>query len=89
MGALGSGPSHSPSWSLARKLSPSSPNTSHSLGIHVKLTKETEATPQQPHTWMAPIVKDMLCHGRTGLTKPIVMGPGWVVLFYGSHWEKA
>ena len=24
-------------------------------------------------------------HGRTGLTKAIVMGPGWAVLFYGRQ----
>ena len=32
---------------------------------------------------MAPIVEDMLCHGRTVLTETIVTGPGWAVLFYG------
>ena len=29
------------------------------------------------------MVEDMLHHGRTGLTKAIVMGPSWAVLFYG------
>ena len=38
------------------------------------LTKEMGATPPPPHAWMAPMVEDMLCHGRTGLTKAIVMG---------------
>ena len=27
----------------------------------------------------------MLCHSRTGLTKAIVTGPGWAVLFYGRQ----
>ena len=81
-GASGSAPSHSPSWSLARKPLPSHPNTNQCLGIHVTPTKETGATPPLPHTWMVPIVEDMLCHGRTGLTEAVVMGPGWAVLFY-------
>ena len=32
---------------------------------------------------MAPVVEDILCHGRTCLT--IVMGPGRAVLFYGRQ----
>ena len=47
------------------------------------LTKGTGATPPPPHTWTVPLVEDMLCHGRTGLTKAIVTGPGRAVLFYG------
>ena len=34
---------------------------------------------------MAPVVEDMLWHGRTGLTKAIVIGPGRAVLFYGRQ----
>ena len=83
MGALGNAPSHSPSWSPARKPLPSHPKTRHCLGIHVTLTKETGAAPPPPHIWMVPIVEDMLCHGRTGLTEAMVMGPGQAVLFYG------
>ena len=83
MDALGSAPSHSPSWSLAKKPLPSHPNTRFCLGIHVTLTNETGAAPPPCHTWMAPMVEDMLCHGRTGCTKAIVMGPGLAVLFYG------
>ena len=84
MGALGSAPSHSTSWSLARKLLPNCPNTRHCLGIHVTLTKETGALPPPPHTWMVPLVEDMHCYGRTGLTKAIVMGLGRAVLFIGD-----
>ena len=83
MGALGSAPSHSPSWPPARKPLPSHPNTRHCLGIHVTLTEETGATPAPAHACMVPMVEDMLCHGRTGLTKAIVMGPSQAVLFYG------
>ena len=32
---------------------------------------------------MAPLVEDMLCEARTGLTKAVVTGPGRAVLFYG------
>ena len=83
--ALGSAPSHSPSWSLAKKPSPSHPDTHYCLGIHMTLTKETGATPPPPHTWMVPVVEDILCYGRTGLTKAVVTGPGWAVLFYGRQ----
>ena len=54
MGASGSAPSHSPSWSLARKLLSGCPNTRHCLGIYVTLTEETGAAPPPPHTWAAP-----------------------------------
>ena len=49
------------------------------------LTQEVGAAPQPPHTWTAPVVEDMLHHGRTGLTKAVVMGPGRAVLFYGRQ----
>ena len=49
------------------------------------LTEETGPTLPSPHTWMVPLVEDMLCHGRTGLTKAVVMGPGRAVLFYGRR----
>ena len=88
--ALGSSPSHLPSWSLAGRPSPSCPNTRHCLGIHVTLTKELGAVPPLPHTWTAPLVEDMLCYARTGLTKAIITGPGRAILFMGdSHWERA
>ena len=48
MGALGSSPSHSPSWSPARGLPPNHPNTKYCLGIHVTLTKETGAVAPHP-----------------------------------------
>ena len=82
MGALGSSPSHLPSWSLARRPPPSHPNTRYCLGIHVTLTEETGVVPPPSHTWTAPLVEDMLCYARTGLTEAMVMGPGRAVLFY-------
>ena len=83
-GALGSSPSHLPSWSPARGLPPNCPNTRYCLGIHVTLTEETGAVPPLSHTWTAPLVEDMLHYARTGLTKAMVTGPGRAVLFYGS-----
>ena len=34
---------------------------------------------------MAPLVEDMLCKERTGLTEAVVTGPGRAVLFYRRH----
>ena len=53
------------------------------LGIHVTLTKETGAVLPPSHSWTAPLVENMLCYTRTGLTKAVVTGPGRAVLFYG------
>ena len=49
------------------------------------LTEETGAVPPPFHTWTAPLVEDMLCYARTGLTKAMVTGPGRAVLFYRRH----
>ena len=32
-----------------------------------------------------PLVEDILCNARTGVTKAVVTGPGRAVLFYGRH----
>ena len=83
--ALGSSPSHLPSWSLARRLPSGCPNTRYCLEIHVTLTKELEAVFPTSHSWMAPLVEDMLHDARSGLTKAVVIGPGRAVLFYERH----
>ena len=83
--ALGSSPSHLPSWSLARRLLSSCPNIRHCLEIHVTLMEELGAVPPPSHSWMAPLVEDMLHDVRIGLTKVVVTGPGRAVLFYGRH----
>ena len=49
------------------------------------LTKELGAVPPLSHAWMAPLVEDILCNARTGLTEAVVMGPGRAILFYGRH----
>ena len=48
MEASGSSPSHSPSWSLARRLPSSHHNTKHCLEISVILTEELGAVPLIP-----------------------------------------
>ena len=83
--ASDSSPSHSPSWSLARRPPSSHPNTRHCIEICVTLTEELGAVPPPSHSWMAPPVEDMLCDTRTGFTKAMVIGPGRAVLFYGRH----
>ena len=47
------------------------------------LTEELGAIPPPSHSWMAPLVEDMLHEARTRLTKAVVTGPGRAVLFYG------
>ena len=79
----GSSPSHLPTWSLARRPPSSCPNTKHCLEIHVTLTEELGVVPPPSHSWMAPIVEDMLHDTRTRLTKAVVIGPGRAVLLCG------
>ena len=78
-----SSPSQLPSWSPARRLPSSHPNTKHCLEIHVTLTEELGIVPPPSHSWMAPLMEDMLHDVRTGLIKAVVTGPGRAVLFYG------
>ena len=82
---LCSSPSHLPSWSPVRRLPSSHSNTKHCLEIHVTLTEELGAVPPPSHSWMAPLMEDMLLDARTRLTKAVVIGPGRAVLFYGRH----
>ena len=81
--ASDSSPFHLPSWSLARRPPSSCPNMKYCLEICVILMEELGTVPPCPHSWIAPLVKDMLHDARTGLTKAVVMGPGRAVLFYG------
>ena len=48
-------------------------------------TEELGAVPPPSHSWMAPLMEDMLHDARTGLTEVVVIGPGRAVLFYGRH----
>ena len=80
--ALGSSPSCSLPWSLARRPPSSCPNTRHWVEIYVTLMEKLGAVPPPSHSWMAPLVEDMLHDVRIGLTKVVVTGPGKEVLFY-------
>ena len=83
--ASDSSPSHSPSWSLARRLLSSHPNTKHCLEIHVTLTEELGAVPPPSHSWTAPLMEDMLHDARTRLTEAQV----WQFYSMGFiQWER-
>ena len=83
--ASDSSPSHSLSWSPARRLPSSHPNTKHYLEICVILTEELGAVPLPSHSWTAPLMIDMLHDARTRLIKAVVIGQVRAVLFYGRH----
>ena len=55
------------------------------LEMQVTLTEELGAIPPPSHSWMAPLVEDMLQEARTGLTEAVVIGPDRAILFYGRH----
>ena len=81
--ALGSSPSHLPSWSPVRRSPSGYPNTRYCLKIHVTLTKELGAVFPTSHSWIAPLMEYMLCDIRAGLTEAVVTGPGRAILLYG------
>ena len=80
-----SSPSHLPLWSPAQRLPSGCPNTKYCLEIQVTLTEELGAIPPPSHSWMAPLVEDMLREARSGLTKAVVIGPCRAILFYGRR----
>ena len=47
------------------------------------LIEELRAVPPPFHSWMAPLMENMLCDAQTGLTEAVVTGLGRAVLFYG------
>ena len=55
-----SSPSHLPSWSPAQRPPSGHPNARYCLEIQVTLTEELGAIPLSSHSWMAPLVEDML-----------------------------
>ena len=83
--ASDSSPSHLPSWSPAWRLPSSCPNMKHCLEIHVTLTEELGGSTPTLSFFAAPLMEDMLCEAKTGLTEAVVTGPGRAVLFYGSR----
>ena len=83
--ALDSPSSCSPFWSPAWRPLSSHPNMKYCLEICVTLMEELGTIPPPSHSWMAPLVEDMLHDARTGLTKAVVTGTGRAVLFYRRH----
>ena len=49
------------------------------------LIKETGAVSPLSLAWIVPLVEDMLCYARIGLTGAVITGPGRAVLFYRRH----
>ena len=49
------------------------------------LTDELGNVPPLYHSWMAPLVEDMLQEARAGLTEAVVTSPGRAILFYRRH----
>ena len=80
-----SSPSLLPLWSPARRPLSSCPNMKYCLEIQVTLTEELGSIPPPSHSWMAPLVEDMLQEARAGLSKAVVTGPGRAILFYGRR----
>ena len=80
-----SSPTHPLSSSPAQRLPSGHPNTKYCLEIRVMLTEELGGYTLPSHSWMAPLVEDMLCEARTRLTEAVVIGPGRAVLFYRRH----
>ena len=76
-----SSPHNSPMWSPVQRPPTGHLNTNYCLEIQVTLTDELGDIPPPPHTWMAPVVEDMLQEARDGLTEAVVIGPGRAILF--------
>ena len=78
-------PSHSLLWSPVRRPLSGQPNMKYCLEIQVTRTEELGSIPPPSHSWMAPLVEDMLREARAGLTEAVVIGPGRAILFNGRH----
>ena len=80
-----SSPHNSPMWSPVLRPPTGHLNMNYCLSIQATLTDELGDVPPPPHTWMAPVVEDMLRDTRIGLTEAVVIGPGKAILFYGRR----
>ena len=80
-----SSPLCSSMWSPVQKPPLGCLNMKHCLEILVTLTDELGDVPPPFHSWMAPVVEDMLQEARAGLTEAVITGRGRVILFYGRH----
>ena len=78
-----SSPHNSLTWSPVQRPPTGRLNMNYCLLIQVTLTDELGEVPPPLHTWMTPVIEDMLREARAGLTEAVVIGPGKAVLFYG------
>ena len=80
-----SSPHNWPTWSPVQRLPTGRLNMNYCLSIQVTLTDELGDVPPPSHTWMTPVIEDMLQEARAGLTEAVVIGPGKAILFYGRR----
>ena len=80
-----SSPHDSPTWSPILRPPTGHPSMNYCLSIKAILTDKLGDVLPPLHTWVAPVVEDMLRDIRAGLTEAIVIGPGKAILFYGRH----
>ena len=72
-------------WSPVQRPPTGCLNTNYCLSIQVTLTDELGDVPPPLHTWMTPVIEDILQETRAGLTEAVVIGPGRAILFYGRR----
>ena len=80
-----SSPHNSLTWSPVQRLPAGHFNTNYCLSIQVTVTDELGDVPPPTHSWMTPVIEDMLRETRAGLTEAVVVGPGKAILLYGRH----
>ena len=80
-----SSPHNSLMWSPAQWPLTGHLNMNYCLSIQVTLTDELGDVPPPLHSWMTPVIEDMLREARAGLMEAVVVGPGKAILFYGRH----
>ena len=84
-GRRGEFPHNLPAWSPARRQPVGRLNVNYWLMIQVTLSNELGDVPPPSHSWMTPVIEDMLQETRAGLTEAVVVGPDKAILFYGRH----
>ena len=80
-----SSPHNSLMWSPVPRLPTGHLSMNYCLSIRETLGDELGEMLQPPHTWMVPVVEDMLRDIRVRLTEAVVIGPGKGILFYGRR----
>ena len=80
-----SSPHNSLTWSPVQRPPAGHFNMNYCLLIQVTLTNELGDAPPPTHSWMTPVIENMLRETRAGLTEAVVVGPGKAIPFYGRH----